>query len=195
MPRERTTLNAYEGRWKWWYSAIADWMIANPDGKLADCATALNKSRATISLIIQTDLFKDYLSRRKEQWRQRHDFALVQKTTRVAEAALDSLLSNLEKKKDQVPINLLNDIASTALDRLGYSPQKQSPASVQVNVQQNAGPQIVHAAISPEALEEAREALRVAERNRAERAQNLLEATPVPDSEKEDEGDSATPLD
>lgn len=185
--------NPYEGRWRWWYEGIADWMIEHPGGQLQECARDLNKTPTTISLIIHTDVFKDYLAKRRAEWRERHDHALTSKTTAVAEAALDCLLVQLEKKKDQVPITTITEIATSALDRLGYSPQKAQPPSVQVNVQQNNDTKVVHAAVSPLALEEAREALRVAERNRAERAQNLLE-TPKEEPVSETEEDTLAAL-
>jgi len=183
--------NPYEGRWRWWYEGIADWMIAHPGGRLQDCARDLNKNSSTISMIINSDVFRDYLAKRRAEWRERHDFALTSKTTKVAEAALDCLLVQLEKKKDQVPINTISEIATSALDRLGYSPQKTQAPSVQVNVQQNNDAKVIHAAVSPEALQEAREALRIAERNRAERVtSNLLESPKdesLPASDPEEE--------
>jgi hypothetical protein len=116
--------NAYVNRWNWWYSAIADWMIRNPDKRLQDCANDLGKHVNTISQIANTDMFREYLARRKQEWREHHDFAIVSKVTQVAEAGLDLLLEKLEKKRDQIPMQLVTEMTTSALDRLGYGPKQ-----------------------------------------------------------------------
>lgn len=170
--------NPYRDRWRWWYPAIADWMIRNPQGKLTDCAKELGKHVNTISMITNTDLFRDYLARRRQDWQQIHDDALREKTMRVATASLDAIALSLEKKKDQVPIGMLNTIATSALDRLGYSPNKQAPAVGSVHVHQNgSGPLMV--AVNADALREAQQAIRTAEARRSALAQPI--ATEIED--------------
>lgn len=156
---------------KWWYVAIADWMLSNPDAPLYECANALKKAPNTIYMIAKSDLFRAYLAQRRSDFEKHHDGVLRQKLTAVAESSLDILLSTLEKKRDHVPIGQLTDVAMGTLDRLGYSPNKTAAASVQVNVQQVA-------AVSPAALEEARAALRRAEEKR--RDTPLLDILPAP---------------
>lgn len=168
--------NPYVGRWGWWYSAIADWMIRNPGRHLKDCALDLNKSANTISMIVNTDMFREYLARRKEEWRQNHDFAIISKVTAVAELSLDVLLEKMEKKRDQIPMNLVNEVATSALDRLGYGPRREP--SVSVNVEQNDNRVVV--AVDAKALAEARDAMRLAEERRAHESR-LLESSIVGD--------------
>lgn len=156
--------NAYNGRWNWWYSAIADWMIAHPGGKLSDCAAELGKHPNTISLIVNTDMFRDFLQRRKDEWRANHDFSLSHKLHDVAEKSMDILIDKMEKQGDKLPTNLVAEIATSALDRLGYGP-KQAPG-VAVSVAQDNRVQI---AVDATALAEAREAMRLAEEKRAAR--------------------------
>lgn len=108
------------GRWRWWYESIADWMIANPDGKLGDCAIALDKSPGTISMIVNSDLFKDYYAARRNDWKERHDQAIVSKTAKIAEFGLDLILEKMQAKRDTVPIGVLKEVTDSALNRLGY---------------------------------------------------------------------------
>lgn len=156
--------NSFQGRWRSWYSHIADWQLENPGGKLADCAAALNKHVNTISLIVATDMYKEYFARRREEWTKQHDWAIISKTTRVAEKSLDLMLDKMEKQGDKIPMNIVTDVATSALDRLGYAP-KQSP-SVEVNVNTD-NRKVVMVPISANALEEARDAIRAAEAARA----------------------------
>jgi len=172
--------NPYENRWKWWYPAIADWMVANPGRPLRECAKDLGRGESTIYMIATTDLFKDFLANRRKEWEQRHDFSLREKTTRVAESALDILSEVLEKKRDTIPLARIAEIGFGALDRLGYAPQKQ--AAVAVNVQQNGnGNGVVVLPVNSDALREAQEAIRVAQAKRAALPSPSLPALENPD--------------
>jgi len=138
-------------------------MLRNPGGRLTDCANELNKSLSTISLIAGSDMFREYLARRKEEWRQEHDFALREKVTAVAEASLDLVLAKIQTKGDMIPMTTISAVSTSALDRLGYGPRAQP--QVQVNVQNNDNRQ-VQVPVTAAALEEARAALRLAEARR-----------------------------
>lgn len=164
------------GRWMWWYDAIADWMIANPDGRLYDCAKELNKGAATISSIINTDMFKAHLAERKAAWAAKHDDALLARVRRVANLGLDGIAEHLEKKRDSVPLQRLNEVTMSALDRLGYSPAKAAVTNVQVN--SSGATQVNFPAVTPLQLEEARAALRRVEEKK--RDTEILNIVPIP---------------
>lgn len=163
LPKKSTGPN-YKGAWRPWFPAIADWMLQHPGGALKDCAKELGKHPQTINLIARTDMFKEYFQRRREEWTKMHDFALVAKTTKVAEAALDLMADKLEKQGDKIPMNLLNEVAVGTLDRLGYAPNKVQSPSVNVNV--NSDNRVVMVPIDAGALQEARDAIRAAEARR-----------------------------
>lgn len=159
--------NPYEGRWNWWYSSIADVMIRSPSFTKEEIALELRKHPHTISLIVNTDMFQDYLAQRKDAWRREHDFALVAGLTKVAELSIESAASFLEKKKDQVPLPVAVEAMNSALDRLGYGPKPTAQVAIQVNQDARAQTVIVQG-VSASVLEEARQALRIAESKRAE---------------------------
>jgi hypothetical protein len=144
---------------------MADWMIANPGGSLYDLAKHVHKSYQTVCYVLATDMFKDFLSQRKEEFRARHDHAIIHKTTAVAEKALDLMLEKMEKQGDKLQITKVTEIATSALDRLGYGP-KSGPA-VEVRVDNSDNRKIVMVPISAGALEEARDALRQVEQQKA----------------------------
>lgn len=154
-------VRTYEGRWRWWYEAIADRMLANPHATIREIAASLGKHENTISAIYRTDMFKAYYEERKAEWRERHDTALLGKINRVAEASLDLMLEHLETKRTSVPIGALTTIANSALDRLGYGPKPEPSVQVTTNVVQ-AAPQV-----TSELLLEARAAMRAVEAQRA----------------------------
>lgn len=171
----RSQRNPYEGRWNWWYSSIADIMIRDPSVRMGDIATELGRAPNTISMIVNTDLFQEYLARRKEEWRKTHDFSIMAKMTEVAELALDSVAEQFKKKKDQIPLPIAVEAMTSALDRLGYGTKQQPAVSVQVNQDNsNRSQTVVVQGVSATALEEARAALRVAEGKRGEEFDSQL---------------------
>jgi hypothetical protein len=150
------------GRWRHWYAAIVDLMISEPGITIKAIGERLNKHYSTISAITSTDNFKTYFAHRRKEWEGRHDFAVREKTQRVGMQALDLMIEHMEQKRTAVPLSLLTSIADKSFERLGYGP-KAAPAAV-TNVNVNNGQQIVQLpSVTPEALLEAREALRRAE--------------------------------
>lgn len=159
--------NPYEGRWRWWYSAIADYMIRNPSGSLTDCAREMGKHVNTISQIYRTDLFQEYLAQRKAKYHQEHDYAVRARLTGVVEQSLDLILEVMKTKGNQIPLQRLESIATSALDRLGYAPASSPSVAVNINTDNSKKTMVVVPGLTPAALEEARAALRLAEQSKA----------------------------
>lgn len=166
-PADRTTSNTYQGRWRWWYSAIADELLANPRASNKDIAVKMGRSENTISMIRNTDMFKTYYAQRRTEFSAAHDDALRNKVLGVTEASLDVLLDQFKKKGDQVPMKLAADVAGNLLEKLGYG-QAPSGPSVAVQVNNGAPQTVVVQGASAFELEAARNALRAAEAQRRE---------------------------
>jgi hypothetical protein len=159
----------------WYYDAIIDWMIANPGRPLRECAAHVGRTPTTLSIIINSDMFKAALAQRKADFRLIHDTGLVEKTTQLAHASLDALLEVLDKKRDKVPIDSLREISDSALSRLGYGIEKNN-SGVQVHVN---GQATIVAPVSQQDLEEARMALRMVQNNKV--ANPVIEHSPTPE--------------
>lgn len=197
-----TTLNPYEKRWRWWYSAIADWMIRNPGRPLKECALELKKADNTIYAIVSTDLFKDYLAKRKAEWSRDHDEVLRSKLTNVAELALDAVSDKLTKQRDKIDLPLLTTLLESSLDRLGFAPQT-GPALQFNQFTQDNSTRVVQlpGSVTALALEEARFALRAAQSQyllppqsvlgAGKGAEPLLDSSPVVEPEEESDVDSS----
>jgi hypothetical protein len=137
-----------------WYESLADYIITHPEAKRPDIAAAMGRTEGTISLVMQSDSFQAYYRKRRDIHSEKIDAAMRQKLFKVADASLDYLLESLNKKRDSVPIEMLQRTADTALKNLGYG----STPSPSVTV--NNSPQTVNVAISLSDLEAARAALR-----------------------------------
>lgn len=155
--------NPYQGRWRWWYASIADWMLDNPGGTMMDCAKAIGRGHSTVSMIVLTDLFKAHLALRRKEWEARHDRVLATKLQLVANKSLDLVVEVLDSKRDKVPLQQLQSIAEGALDRLGYGVQAKNGVTINNNVvAANIRPQV-----TLEELEAARQSYRaIQEKNR-----------------------------
>lgn len=142
------------GRWRWWYESLADYMIAHPEARQGEMARHFQRTESTISLILNSDTFKAFYRKRRDEHAAKLDEGVRAKLFRVADSSLDNLLLSLEKKKDSVPIDILHRTTDMALKNLGYGTQ---PAA-------GSGPgninTVVNVAVSLEDLQAAREALR-----------------------------------
>lgn len=181
-----------EGRWRFWYVDISDYMIRNPGCKYLDIAASLGKHPNTISLIVNTDMFKEYHAQRKQEFVQDHDFALRAKLTDQATKGLDLILEVMQKQGDKIPLQRLESLATNALDRLGYGP-KQGP---QVVVQQNDNRQqtVVIPGLTTADLEAARMALRQSEASRAGMSLPSTTQPPFPEVAPVELGAESKPL-
>jgi hypothetical protein len=149
----------------WYYSRIIDWMIANPGRPLSECAQYIGRTQSTLSIIINSDMFKAALAQRKAEFQQAHDFGIIEKTAKIAHASLDAILETLDKKRSAVPINELREISESALKTLGYGTTAQASPGVTLNFNEGSKGQVV-LPVSPQHLEEARMALRLAQSSR-----------------------------
>lgn len=178
---------------QYYHSRIIDWIIANPGGKMQDCAKFVNRAPSTLSLIVNSDLFKAALEQRKREFQAMHDFGIIERTTRVATSALDAILTTIDKKRDNIPLDVLNEVADAALTRLGYGAAPAAPSAPVINTQ-NAN---VYIEASRQDLEEARMALRQAQETRVKAIappqpidalfEELKETEPVTSDEQEAE--------
>jgi hypothetical protein len=137
-----------------WYDSIIDDILANPGTTLKATAARLGRANTTISSVVSSDLFKARWVQRREQFSQALDERLTRKLAAVAEKGLDATIEVLEKKRDSIPLPVLNETVKNSLDRLGYGP---SPAAQTPPIVVN------NNVVSAEALASARENLRTIE--------------------------------
>lgn len=165
-PLSKAPRGTVEGRWTWWFSAIADAMIRHPDKKMKDIAAMLNKHPNYISMITNTDLFREYLAQRKAAWREEHDHALRAALTDVATEGLGIVLEHLKTKRTQIPLNAAKGVMESALDRLGYAPDSAPQVVVNTTNQDNRQQTVNLSGLSAADLEDARAALRRVEQTK-----------------------------
>jgi hypothetical protein len=145
-------------RMAWWYWAVIDEMVANPDVTKQEIANRFNISIACLNLVTTSDLFRyHYLERRKEL-AAKVDEAIRDRLGEVAKKSLGYLGEVLDKKRDQMPVRDLVEISKLSLEKLGYG----VPANGGVTVNTTGNTQVV-VPVSLKDLEAARTALRATE--------------------------------
>lgn len=126
----------------WWHDSIIDVMLANPGWTIKQIAEHMNRKPQTLYLVCASDVFRARLAARREEHAKNLSQSIVQKTTLVADKALELTLNRLNAESSaSIPTLSLVTIANQALERLGYGTKPQAPGVVINNVngtQQNA---------------------------------------------------------
>lgn len=150
----------------WWYWALMDKMIAEPQKNLKEFAAEFRVTPACIYMVAGSDLFKMNLEIRRRELKNRIDEGISQSLAAVALKSIGVVQEIIETKGQGIGLQSAVDVMDKTLGRLGYGPRSGSPA---VAVQVNAPSQVV-IPVSAQDLEEARQALR-----RSEEAKRLEE--------------------
>jgi hypothetical protein len=142
-----------------WYDAIIDLLLLDPTLRQYEIAKKLNRAPVTISLVMNSDLFKA----RYEQRKAAHNAAIHSKLNgqmvQVADLGLQLILETMKSKRDKIPLETLVDTTTDTLDRLGFGvPKGQRDPVPGIGVQVNNT--MVVAPVSREVLESARAQLR-----------------------------------
>lgn len=158
-----TSLYPQTKRKHWWFELL-DFLVANPDKNLRHATAHVRRSYPTILSVYNSDLFQEMLVQRRTQMSRALDVAIHEKSVNIAMQGLDIISNKLKTKQDAIPLSELTSVTESALSRLGYGAQKNTPPATIVNV--NNGQQVV-APCSPTALRDARAALQGLERQNA----------------------------
>lgn len=117
------------------HQAIADWLIANPDRTQNECAVEFGLTPAWLSVIVNSDIFQEYVRQRLHEVSTPVMFSLREKLLGVAHRAVEKLGACVDNSQDP---DFLLAAADKTLHRLGYAPSRgPEPAAQTVTNQQN----------------------------------------------------------
>ena len=117
---------------RWWYELLADYMITNPGASQGELAAHFGRAESTISTVINTDAFKAYYRQRRTHHSEKLDATVRNKLFAATNKSLDHILDVLDKKRDTIPLEMLQRVADSSLKSLGYGVTP--PSGVTVNV-------------------------------------------------------------
>lgn len=139
----------------WQHEALADLMITEPQLSLGDIAKRLGFTLTWISVVKNSDSFKDYYAIRRKLHSDSLTLGIKEKAAAIAELSLDVLLTDTETKiaAGAMSASEARENLDLVAKRFGFdgtiAPQKNTPPVV-LNV----------GMVTSEALAEARERLR-----------------------------------
>jgi len=137
----------------WRHEAIIDWLLANPDVKnLQVLCNQMHVSRSWLSIVMNSDAFKEEYVRRRDEYNSLHAGAVQAKLYKASIKALDKLIVALDD--EELDPRLALDTVDKTTNRLGFGPQKGNAPVVEVT--QNTHMHIV----DKDLLQSAREKMR-----------------------------------
>lgn len=117
------------------HDMIMNWLIANPEKKLRDCAEYFNLSQSWLSIVIHSDVFQAKFRERQEAVFGAVAASIPEKLKGLADLVSTQLADALEKNHDK---EFTLDAFDKIMHRAGYAPQSQKVvAQNTLNVQQN----------------------------------------------------------
>lgn len=119
------------------HDRIIDWLIANPERPLRECAEQVGVTQAWLSCIIHSDAFQAEYHARRDSVVHPELRSLSEKLTELAHHSIEQLHKRVASGAVDDP-KVLMDVADKTLGKLGYGVQKGGPGGGgQVNVQNN----------------------------------------------------------
>lgn len=104
------------------HAAIADFLLTSPEVKNLDVlCQKMNVTRAWLSVVMNSDVFKEYYAKRRADWEARMHDEIGGKLLNLASQSIDKLSEII--CDDETDPRLVHDVASKTLDRLGFAPK------------------------------------------------------------------------
>ncbi len=136
-----------------WHEQIVDWMLHNPHLTQGQCALYFHTTEAWLSSVINSDLFREYKSRRFADHHENVSHSVIERVSGLAGLSIEVLEERIKAEREDIPLGIVLDSASLMLKSMGYGP-KVGPAApaATINLNMNGAP--------AEVLAQAREDLR-----------------------------------
>lgn len=97
-----------------------DWMLENPQATLGDCARAMNVTQSYLSVVINSDAFKDRFNARREEHNAGVSKSVIERVEELAGTALEVLNERIAAERANVGLGAVTDAAEIALKALGF---------------------------------------------------------------------------
>lgn len=137
------------------HKEIADWLFANPHEKnLQKLCNYMNISRGWISVVMRSDVFREYFDKRRNEHEKDLRGKIVMRQLDVTLKALDKLDDILSD--DEVDDRLVLDIANKTAQNCGFAPSR----GPRVSIVEERTQELTARSVDPQTLAEARETIR-----------------------------------
>lgn len=104
-----------------WHNALIDYIIANPTASLRLKARQFNVSISWLSIVENSDAFKEKMKARQDAHFENVSIGVVRKLEAVADTVLDEINFRLDKDNGaSIPLAQLKELGDMALKNLGF---------------------------------------------------------------------------
>lgn len=121
----------------WWHQSIVDWELANPHRSMGDCAEFFDVTPAWLSTVRNSDAFRAYAARRRNEHNDNVSQGVIGKVEKLAELSMEVLSERIVAERRTIGLEGLKDTAEMALKALGFGQAKGNAAGATTNVQVN----------------------------------------------------------
>ncbi len=105
------------------HEAMIDWLLVNPGAKnLNPLAAAMSVSRSWLSIVMQSDVFKEEYTRRRQAHNSELSKQLIEKQLKVTLKALDKVDEFMDDE-DEVDLRTALEVADRTAKHLGFHPK------------------------------------------------------------------------
>ena len=105
------------------HDSIIDWLLVNPGAKtLNPLCAAMSISRSWLSIVMQSDCFKEEYTRRRQSHNSELSKQLIEKQLKVTLKALDKV-DDMMDDEDEIDLRGALEIADRTAKHLGFHPR------------------------------------------------------------------------
>lgn len=105
---------------RWWHEAVVDWELENPGLTMNECASYFDVSPSYLSILRNSDAYKEYAERRRREHNSNVSETIIQKTEKLAKIAVDVLTERIDSERKTILLGGVKDTAEMALKSLGF---------------------------------------------------------------------------
>ncbi|MFQ5741976.1 MAG: hypothetical protein ACE5HV_00125 [Acidobacteriota bacterium] len=103
---------------------IVDWCLKHPEGLMKDLAAELGVSEQHLSLVRNSDAFKDYEARRRAEHNETLSKSIVEEVEDLAHLSVEVLNERIESERQTLGLTLVRETADMALKALGFGSRR-----------------------------------------------------------------------
>ncbi len=124
-----------------WHEQIVDWMLQNPHLTQGECALFFSKTETWLSSVVNSDLFREYKSRRFADHQENVSHSVIERVSGLAGLSLEVLQERIKEERADIPLGIVLDSATLMLKSMGFGP-KVGPAAptATINLNLNGAP-------------------------------------------------------
>ncbi len=114
---------------------IVDWELENPGGKMGELAAILGCTESHLSVVRNSDAFKDYRDRRREAHNENISKSLIDNVEELANTSVEVLNERIQKERKELGLGIIRETGEMALKALGFgNPRGSKGTSVNISI-------------------------------------------------------------